>query len=232
MKKINIIDSLSTVVLLMILYSQIAHTTGLYLSYTQFSGTKAEIVGNFISITIELLVLILVHKGYRSAGAWFAILLFFAGILFNHRYEAIDIQYTLYPFSITRFYLPYEFQSSTLIQFMSSLGIWLLTDIHAKKRGIQAANNILQVTYRREQVANKRIQEQIQKEQVIKDSIQNLEIKKTDLYKFIEQENKTLQQLYKEKQELSTILVEWQEEINSLKKAKPRFTQKGTDLHS
>lgn len=224
MKK-NFIDYLATALLIMVLSAQVMHTRGLYLSYTKLSGTTAELMAYFISITIEMLVVVFVFKGYRSAGAWFAIFLFFVGILFNKNWDGIEVYITLDPFAIQRFYFPTAFISSTLIQLMCSIGIWYLTEAHAKNSRVQEANSRIQALYSEEQTVNSRIQELKIKEQEVKEFLQT---STKEVYRL----NETIQALHKEKQGLSSTLTEWQEEINSLKKAKPRFTQKDTGLHN
>lgn len=214
MKK-DIVDYLSSIALGMILTFQMWHTSSLYLTYSRLSDEKATFAAYFLAFTIEFMVFIFVWKGIKAAGAVFAVCLFFVGILFNDNWTGSVVQV-----DPLRLYLPKNFVSSTLLQFMSSLSIWYLTEIHVENRNKQAG-------YREKQELNKVLSEMIRQKEHLQstlnelenkirnrqDNVYDLDIIKTDLEQTINTFEDRVTELEQERRKI-------EQEINSLKKSK------------
>jgi uncharacterized protein YoxC len=217
MKK-NFVDYLATAGLIMILTFQVWHTAGLYLTYSRLETEKATIAAYFLSFTIEFMVFLFVYKGYETAGAWFAVCLFFVGILFNDNWDGSIL--TLDPFHL---YLPKIFVSSTLLQFMSSLAIWYLTDIHVKARNEQGLNTRIQDLIKKEQDLNTSIQRLSNEVAQISSAVYDFEQDKKKLQQEITIVSKTLTDFKQAKQNI-------EQEIISLKKSKAGMSRKGAEV--
>jgi len=218
-QKKELIDYLATAALIMILTFQVWHTAGLYLTYSKLEDNQQIFAAYFLGFTLELMVYIFVNKGYETAGAWFSICLFFVGIFFNDNWEGSEVSIQYDPFQINRIYFPLVFLSSTLLQFMSSLSIWYLTDIHVKRRMERDLIKRLAELSKEEEAVNNRIAEK---------SIQYTELQKS--IQVISTEIKTASTTKAELENLVTELkeevTEYRIEVKSLKKQKAGYSRR------
>lgn len=219
-KTFTLVDRLATVALVMILTFQMWHTSGLYLTYSRLTDDKSVFAAYFLAFTIEFMVFIFVWKGKEKAGAWFSICLFFVGILFNDNWTGSEF-YVMESFPYFHLYLPKNFVSSTLLQFMSSLSIWYLTEIHVENREKQTLNTNIQAL-------NTQKQDLISSIAQLQQTLTELEKTSTGILEQIARFNRekagrenALTQLQQSKEKL-------EQEVNSLRKAKAGLSTRKT----
>jgi hypothetical protein len=133
MKKLHV-SHFILIALFLALTVQVFNTSNLYIGFSHLPDPYKTIAGYFIGLSAEFSIFICIYAGSRSAGAWFALITFFCGILFHDHckevYINLDERY---------FHFPTAFLSSTLLQFMNSILVWFLSELFIQKRNTTEA---------------------------------------------------------------------------------------------
>jgi hypothetical protein len=137
MKKITV-NHFILAALFLALIVQVFNTSSLFMSYSNLQDPYKQIAGYFVGLSFEFSIFICIYAGSRSAGAFFAIITFFCGILYHNHWKEVVID-----FDTSTFYFSTAFLSSTLIQFMNSVLAWFLSELYIEKQNIVQANQSL-----------------------------------------------------------------------------------------
>lgn len=121
------------IALILPLITQMANTANLYKSITNLEGWEKIIGSYFIGLSAEYSIFVCIYVGSRSAGACFAILSFFVGILFHDHWDYFVVDFK----NIIRdpMHLTYhkDFLKSTILQFINNLLTWYLAELYVKE---------------------------------------------------------------------------------------------------
>ena len=128
MKKITV-NHFILAALFLALIVQVFNTSSLFMSYSNLLDPYKQIAGYFVGLSFEFSIFICIYAGSRSAGAFFAIITFFCGILYHNHWKEVVID-----FDTSTFYFSTAFLSSTLIQFMNSVLSWFLSELYIEKQ--------------------------------------------------------------------------------------------------
>lgn len=130
MKKLNV-SHFILAALFLALTVQVFNTSNLYIGFSNLPDPYKTIAGYFIGLSAEFSIFICIYAGSRAAGGWFAIITFFAGILFHDHWKEVYIN-----IDERYFHFPTPFLSSTLLQFMNSVLVWFLSELFIEKQKI------------------------------------------------------------------------------------------------
>jgi hypothetical protein len=196
---------------------QVLTTSGLYESFTRLTGTSKTVASYFIAFALEFGVFMCIRAGSRSAGAWFAIGLFFAGILFHDYWgnSVVDLEFKKDPpfIVINELFLEKKFMSSTLLQFMISLLIWFFSDLYSKMLGEK------HILFRLAELQHK-VTDMSRQEAELQQKLTASEQKLTDIEKTSSRKFKQLTEFQQTLKEYEQREKELKEDITSLQKKK------------
>lgn len=110
--------------LFLALLVQVFNTASLYKSFSHLDEPLRFISSMFIGVSAEFAIFVCIYAGSRSAGASFAILSFFVGIMFHNNFSDV---------TQIDFWYQKNFLSSSLMQIINSVLVWFLSELYVKK---------------------------------------------------------------------------------------------------
>lgn len=181
--------------LILALIMPIFNTAGLYAGFSHLPDPWRWVSSYLLAVSMEFSVFITIYSGHRRAGAWFAVLGFFVGLLFHDYWDRN---------SLSPFYMDKQFMSSTLLQLINSILVWFLSELYVSKIGMK---DLME-----------REQELITKDQELSKRVSVLSTRVADIQQRInqrEQQEAELEQRILDKEQVS---VELEQKINTLRK--------------
>jgi hypothetical protein len=118
--------------LILALIAQVLNTSGLYQIFSSHQDPVKTIVAAFSAIALEYGVFICIRDGSKKAGAFFAVGLFFIGILFHNTWGNSEVIINWDTYKIERFYLERNFMASTLLQLLNSYLVYLFSERYVR----------------------------------------------------------------------------------------------------
>ncbi len=200
MKNLNV-KHFILISLFLALIVQVLNTSSLYIGFSHLADPYRTIAGYFIGISAEFSIFICIYAGSRAAGASFAVITFFCGILFHNHWPEVQMN-----FNEGHFYFPTPFLSSTLLQLMNSVLVWFLSDLFIRKHETEKASDRLETVLMQEVSVKMNIG-------IMSDRILKAQSEHADIKKAFDQMNIELSEFNHKKETL-------QQEIITLQKKK------------
>ena len=149
--------------LILPLITQMFNTANLYQSGSNLYGWEKLIAAYFVGVSFEFSIFVCILAGSRTAGAWFAILSFFVGILFHDSWDYFIIDFPNVIKDPMHISYHKKFYTTTLLQLINSILVWFLSELYVTKLKETKVNKALADLEQKVADTEQQLAEQIQK---------------------------------------------------------------------